>query len=76
MSGESELRKVLERIDSEYYAAQLVQSGFVEGVSKHKFISARYSRIGKLNDRLTCIVGDEEKALDMTVRAMEGKVVQ
>ena len=70
------MRRMLEQIDSEYYAAQLVQSGSVEGVSKHKFISARYNRIGKLNDRLTGIVGDEEKALDMVVQTMNGGVVQ
>ena len=76
MAGKSEMRKLLERIDSENFAMELVSRGLVEGVARHKFISARYRQIGRLSDRLERIVGSEEAAIDLVAKTMQGGVAQ
>jgi hypothetical protein len=61
--NQSEVARLLERINAEYEAAQRGLSGFAFGSAKHEFITARMENVGRLHDELHAIVGDESIAL-------------
>lgn len=65
--NESDVRRLLQRIDLEYQAAQLGLSGIALGTSMHAFISARLEGIGHAREQLVELVGDPDEATRLVV---------
>ena len=66
-SNESDVRRLLQRIDLEYQAAQLGLSGLAQGVSMHTFISKRMEGIEDARQELVGLVGSEDEATRLVV---------
>ncbi|MFL5628696.1 MAG: hypothetical protein ACJ788_24205 [Ktedonobacteraceae bacterium] len=62
----SEIARIRQQIERETQAMQLAMNGFAT-VARHEFISHTYDAIGKCQQRLETLVGEEE-ATDMTVQ--------
>ena len=56
----SEVAWRLELIKHQYEAAQRGLSGFAQGSSRHRFISARMQSIGRIHQELQRLVGPEQ----------------
>ena len=61
-TNQSEVSRLLSRIEAEYQAAQNGLHGFAEG-ARHAFVTARMVRIGELHEELHQLVGNESMAL-------------
>ena len=61
----SEIARIRQQIELESVAMQLAMHGFAT-VAKHEFISRKYDTIGKYQEQLKAIIG-EEQATDITV---------
>lgn len=66
----SEIAQLMQQIDAEWQAAFYGMHGLAQGISQHDFISARYSRIGELQNQLAEHVG-EEQAATLVVQSMD-----
>ncbi len=75
LGNQSELASILERIDSENQAAQWALSAPNLGTAKHLFITRRMERMGALHEELEGLVG-EQQAMELTVKTMEGGIIQ
>ena len=62
----SEVARIRQQIELESAAMKLALYGFA-AVAKHEFISHKYEAIGKCQEQLRALVGEEE-ALDITVQ--------
>lgn len=68
MNTNSEVRKLMQQITEEQYAAEQALYGLAE-VASHEFITSRMERIGFCQSRLTELVG-AQAATRLTVQAM------
>jgi hypothetical protein len=59
----SEVARLLDQIKAEYEAAVTGLSGLAQGVSRHSFITTRMENMGKLQEELIALVGEEGLAL-------------
>ncbi len=59
----SDVTSLLWQIDKEYEAAQSGLSGLAQGISQHRYITARMERIGELHAQLHALVGNDSIAL-------------
>lgn len=66
--NKSEVARILEEISLEYEAAYRSVHGFVAGVGKHQFITARMENMGNLHSKLQEIVGDS--AIEMVAETL------
>ena len=57
-SSQSEVARLLDRIEAEYVAAQRGLTGLAES-ARHAAITARMERVGQLHQSLHVIVGDD-----------------
>lgn len=71
MGNQSEVARLIQQIDAEYYSAQWGLSGYAE-VARHEVINAKYERLGELVEQLGQHVGEEE-AMGVLVKAMDGE---
>lgn len=70
MSGnQSEVTRLLDQIREEYEAAMRGLSGTAQGTARHSFITARMENMGKLQEQLDHLVGDN--AIAMVIQALE-----
>ena len=60
--NQSEIRRLMDEIDSQYQAAWNGLSGLNAGTSTHEFITARMERIGVAAEELKLLVGENEAA--------------
>jgi hypothetical protein len=58
--SQSEVARLMQRIDMEYTAAQLALTGLALGTARHEFINARTEQIAVCRQELGAIVGDQE----------------
>ena len=58
--NQSEVARLLERIELEYEAAQRALTGLACGTSKHAFITDKMERIGNCHASLKQLVGEDE----------------
>jgi hypothetical protein len=70
MQGQSELGRLLQRIDAECSAAFQGLYGLASGTAQHDFINAKYDRIGQLQSELEQLVGDD-KAIEMIIERLD-----
>ena len=63
----SEIARIRQQIELESVAMQLAMSGFAT-VAKHEFISRKYDAIGKCQEQLQTLTGEQE-ATQITVEA-------
>jgi hypothetical protein len=66
----SEVARILEQIRLEYEAGMNGLSGLTQGGSRHSFITARMENMGKLQEELEKLIGDDATVL--VVNALEG----
>jgi hypothetical protein len=59
----SEVARLLQQIRAEYEAAQLGFSGLACGTVKHEFITQKMENMGKLQEELQTLVGNNAIAL-------------
>ena len=67
--NQSEVARLMRRIEEEYTAAQRALSGLMVGVATHQFITARMENIGRCHQQLRTLVG--EKAIMLVAQAMQ-----
>lgn len=60
--NQSEVRRLLQRIEQEYQAAQAALNGYAV-TARHDFITARLENMGRARDRLQQLVGDKATRL-------------
>jgi len=60
MEGKSEVAQILSQIAQEYEAGMSGLSGLAQGHSRHSFITARMENMGKLQEELEKLVGDQD----------------
>jgi hypothetical protein len=60
--NQSEIRRLMDEIDSQYQAAHQALYSFNLGTSTHEFITARMERIGMAAEELKQLVGENEAA--------------
>lgn len=58
VSNQSEVARILSQIEAEFYAAQNGLEGFAAS-SRHQAITARMENLGRLQESLQAIAGDE-----------------
>jgi len=58
--NESDVARLLSQIDIEYTSAQQGLHGLAQGSSQHAFITAKYNRIGELQEDLSTLVGHDQ----------------
>lgn len=58
--NQSEIARLLRRIDAEYAAARQALHGPATGTARHDFIIARKEQIARAVETLTAVVGEEE----------------
>lgn len=61
--NQSEVARLMQRIEEEYIAAQRAISGLAVGMATHQFITARMENIGRCHRQLHTLVGEEAIAL-------------
>jgi len=59
----SEVARLLKQIRDEYESAQQGLSGLASGTSQHVFITCKMEHMGKLQEELQDLIGDEATAL-------------
>lgn len=59
MESKSEIARILAQIAQEYEAAQNGLNGLAQGTTRHSFITTKMENMGKLQEELEKIVGDE-----------------
>jgi len=64
--NESDVQRLLSQIDIEYSSAQQGLHGLSQGSSQHAFITAKYNRIGELQEQLDNLVGHDQ-AMALTI---------
>ena len=62
----SEVAQILAQIRAEYESATLGLHGLAHGTSRHSFITARMENMGKLQEQLDRLVGENAIALVVT----------
>ena len=60
--NQSEIRRLMDEIDSQYQSAWNGLSGLNLGTAQHEFITARMERIGAAAEELKLLVGESEAA--------------
>jgi len=60
--NQSEIRRLLEEIDSQYQSAHQALYNLNLGTAQHAFITARMDRIGQSLDELKNLLGEDEAA--------------
>ncbi|HZS75079.1 MAG TPA: hypothetical protein VFA41_00570 [Ktedonobacteraceae bacterium] len=72
---ESELARLLRKIDLEAQAAWNGLYGFTQGSSKHAYITARLERLGQYHQQLQTLVGEQQatRTLMQALEQTEGK---
>ena len=60
--NQSEIRRLMDEIDSQYQSAWNGLSGLNLGTAQHEFITARMERIGVAAEELKLLVGEDEAA--------------
>lgn len=63
--NESDVQRLLSQIDTEYTSAQQGLYGLAES-ARHAFITAKYNRIGELQEQLDDLVGHDQ-AMSLTI---------
>lgn len=58
--SQSEVARILGRIDEEYQAAQNALYGLAVGTAKHRFITARMENIANCHQQLKGLLGEQE----------------
>lgn len=58
--NKSEVARVLEQIELENQAAHQALYGLASGVARHRFITNKMERMGKLHEKLQTLVGEEQ----------------
>ena len=66
----SEIARLMQQITQEYEAAQRALHGLAFGTSKHRFITARLENIGRCQQELQQLVGEQE-AVKMVAETLE-----
>lgn len=67
--NQSEVARLMQRIEEEYTAAQRALSGLAVGMATHQFITARMENIGRCHQQLRTLVGEE--AIMLVAQAMQ-----
>ena len=57
--NQSEVARLMQRIEEEYTAPQRALSGLAVGMATHQFITARMENIGRCHQQLRALVGEE-----------------
>ncbi|SRR5260370_34993187 len=68
--GQSDVARLLSRINAEYQAAQWGLSGLSHGSSTHEFITARMEHMEIAREQLVELVGDEMEATRLVVEQL------
>lgn len=68
--NQSDVARLLQRIDAEYQAAQFGLSGLALGTSMHAFITARMEGIENARGQLVELVGNEDAANRLVIEQM------
>ncbi len=58
----SEVARLMKQIEEEYRAAKWGYSGLASGVAQHEFITARMENMGRCQEQLIVLVGNEQAA--------------
>lgn len=62
----SEVARLLDQIREEYESAMRGLSGLSQGVARHSFITTKMENMGRLQDQLNELIGDNAIALVVT----------
>jgi len=65
----SEVQRILAQIGQEYEAAMNGLSGLAQGTSRHHFITTRMENMGRLQEELEKLIGDQ--AIEMITLKLE-----
>jgi hypothetical protein len=68
--NKSEVARLMQQIAAEYMVAQAGLSGLAYGTAQHAFITARMENMGKCQEELNALVGEQE-ATKLVVQAIE-----
>ena len=68
--AESEVAQLMQRIAEEYQAAKQGLSGLAYGTAQHQFITSRLENIGRCQQQLSTLVG-QEQAVKLVVETIE-----
>lgn len=69
--NQSEVSHIRQQIAREHHMAEWARTGLIVGTAKHRFISRRMDAIGRQQEALASLIG-EEASMQLVVALFEG----